>query len=423
MKTKCGYDECQYIQLAKKTKSISELNLTWKNHIWPPGYFIFVYTILKLSGSVLVLKFIQILLSLVTAFFIYLIARDLFNEKVGLAAVVFTSFYPELIAFTHYSFSETFYIFFLILSFLLIIRYTKTNDYRILVLSALCLGLTSLIRSLVLYFIPIAGIWIAFRDENHIKQALAFILIAFLVVAPWTIHNYLVYDRLVLVDQVLGKNINYGHGDVTKRPRNGDYPRPKPIDASMIDKPLLKIPECKPKKFDNIVDYNTCLVDRSMSLMFAHPKLSLRRFEQKFYDFWYPTSFLLRRLSYNNLKRGYGNINPEISWLVSKVHVYSYITLLLLGLVGLVYSKNTNYKTLFIVFILYYNLVHVLVAVMSRYRLPLMPLLFIYAAYTIQNPTKIKKKILSKIISNQNIIMMVLILIYLKVITLTPTLV
>src|SRR4030067_2165342 len=62
---------------------------------WGPGYIYFIVVILRLfHEKIFFIKLIQILLSTISAYFIYLLARRVFNKSTALLSVFIFSIYP-----------------------------------------------------------------------------------------------------------------------------------------------------------------------------------------------------------------------------------------------------------------------------------------------------------------------------------------
>src|SRR3972149_7514385 len=83
---------------------------------WGPGYIYFIGVILRIfNEKIFFVKLMQIILSTISVFFIYLLGKRIFNKSVGVLSAFIFSIYPTLVAFTHYLWSETLYIFLLII--------------------------------------------------------------------------------------------------------------------------------------------------------------------------------------------------------------------------------------------------------------------------------------------------------------------
>ena len=83
---------------------------------WGPGYIYFIGIILRFfNEKVFMIKLVQVILSTISVYLIYILAKKIFNESIALLSAFIFSIYPTLIAFTHYLWSETLYIFLLVI--------------------------------------------------------------------------------------------------------------------------------------------------------------------------------------------------------------------------------------------------------------------------------------------------------------------
>ncbi|MEJ2744196.1 MAG: hypothetical protein P8123_00670, partial [bacterium] len=112
--------------------------------------------------------------------------------------------------------SENLFIFLFIASlFLLGAHYSdrllKTSQRRWLscLMAGVLLGLACLTRSVLVGFIPLAALWLAIRRE--LMAALGVILGAICVITPWTVRNWHYYHRIVPIDSYGGYNFLIGN--------------------------------------------------------------------------------------------------------------------------------------------------------------------------------------------------------------------
>ncbi|MCG8353907.1 MAG: glycosyltransferase family 39 protein [Chloroflexales bacterium] len=76
-------------------------------------------------------------------------------------------------------------------------------------------GLAALTRAVALLFIPMAALLFLLFSERHrrvqsVRIAGFLLLGAALTIGPWTLRNYLIHDRLILVDTNGGISMWYG---------------------------------------------------------------------------------------------------------------------------------------------------------------------------------------------------------------------
>jgi hypothetical protein len=93
--------------------------------------------------------------------------------------------------------------------------------------------------------------------------------------------------------------------------------------------------------------------------------------------FWEADSLVLV-----HIKRGdkaYGVVAPPVAVAVAVVVLAPYVVVLALFALGLACLRGTRPTWLFLAFLAYYNLLHVVTHGFARYRLPIMPLVFLIA--------------------------------------------
>jgi 4-amino-4-deoxy-L-arabinose transferase-like glycosyltransferase len=150
-------------------------------------------------------KIAQSLLGALSVWIMALMAMRAVGPGAGIAAAAIAAVYPPLVAISAYALSETLYSTLALATALLldmaIERADHANSGRVGAALALAAGLLAgvaiLVRPAMLFFLPLAVIWLMLRRRTVL--AVALVLAALAVVAPWTARNLRVYDRFVLV--------------------------------------------------------------------------------------------------------------------------------------------------------------------------------------------------------------------------------
>ncbi|HET7187381.1 MAG TPA: hypothetical protein VFI52_04470, partial [Gemmatimonadaceae bacterium] len=148
---------------------------------------------------------VKIAQSIVGAAGVWLIAA-IAGRLAGAAAAALCAWiaalYPPLVWICAYVLSEIVYSTVALAAVLLLDRaLDRAGAHRpatatALIAGALC-GAAILVRPAMLFFLPVAGVWLTARRRAALAVALA--IAALTVVAPWTIRNYRTYGRFVLV--------------------------------------------------------------------------------------------------------------------------------------------------------------------------------------------------------------------------------
>lgn len=165
-----------------------------------PGYPVFAAAVYYVFGpSIPALKAAQALLSSAVPVMIYFIGLRTGGRPVGLAAAFFSCFYFGLVFEPHHLLSEAVFTPLFALSVLLLL---KVEDHWAYALAAgAALGLTTLSRPVGLVLLAAAGLWLFIKYP--LRRALGYSLAAAfalcLVMAPWWIRNYRVFNAFVPV--------------------------------------------------------------------------------------------------------------------------------------------------------------------------------------------------------------------------------
>ena len=170
-----------------------------------PAYPVFLALVgagrIEYDSSPARVKIAQALVGGVTVWLIGLIALGAAGPRAGAAAAGVAAIYPPLVWISAYVFSETLFSACALTAAHILQRAVRTGPEKRGVAVALAAGgltgLAILIRPVMLFFVPLALLWLA--GSRRLALALAFTAAAGAVVAPWTVRNAIVYQRFVLV--------------------------------------------------------------------------------------------------------------------------------------------------------------------------------------------------------------------------------
>ena len=84
-------------------------------------------------------------------------------------------------------------------------------------------GLAILTRETVLYFVPLAALWLAWRRPGGLKRAGLFVCAALVVVVPWTVRNWYVFDAFVPVSTAGALNLWQGNTRLSREQVYEEY--------------------------------------------------------------------------------------------------------------------------------------------------------------------------------------------------------
>lgn len=345
-----------------------------------PGYIFFLYATssspLEDSTSS---KLAQVFLGTLAGFFVFLFGRDLFGRRAGLIAAGLFCFYPTLVAFSVYHWSESVFQSLLIPGFYLLLRSQPTSSRANLAAAGLLLGVASLVRWSLFYFLFVCAGWLLLRAliSRERRRALlsvaVFVVCAGLPVAPWLVFMHSHTDRVaVAVDA--GRRMYIDNVVTTV---NTDRPAPPFPDSAKRSK-AWTVPPCDD---DNLVDRDRCNFGIGLQFLLDHPEYGRAKLTYTFASLLNPTSFLIR-----NIKRGAYDVAPRLVLDgVVALSVAMYLLVVVAGLVGLVFSREFIGKPVLVLFLGYLVVGPILLWASSRFRLPVMPFLMVFASGWLAN--------------------------------------
>lgn len=380
-------DEVQYAHAAKAVATTgSPAYLPWE--AWDDGHASPLYPYLlggvrTLSGGKSFLvwaRAVQVLLGSATALLVYLLARRCFDERVAVTSAVGVALFPTLVGYQYFFYTETLFNVLLVATALLLVR-SESGPTRAQALWAGVLGgLAALTRSVFVFQAPLVLAWILLGRRTSAAPAPrrwaaagAFALGMVLVIAPWSLRNTLHHGKFLLIDSnggnVLFQNWNafepenYDIGVMTERVRARQGYQGEIAARERVDEMHL-------------VDRNNAEIRAALRFVVAHPARFLRNCWIRAGDFLNPSSFVARAVRLGDLP----TLSPWLGELLVGAVLVSTLALLLFGGIGLLDSMVAG-RPLLALLIGSIALPCVLIISMSRYRLPLVPLLMPFAVH------------------------------------------
>jgi 4-amino-4-deoxy-L-arabinose transferase-like glycosyltransferase len=220
-----GGDEQEYFDQALallRTRQFVDLRL-----MRPPLYTVFLAACSYLFDSqVQRLRLIQAIVGALTVVPMYLLTSQLFGRRVALLAALLAALDFTLAASATELLTETLFVFGLATLLWLLLRAASLQSAWWAALAGLALGALTLLRSVALPLLPLGALWLLAQEPRTRNQepldtsvrrfsvlgyrlfpALAYLVAAILVIAPWTIRNYRAYGALILVDTTGVENL------------------------------------------------------------------------------------------------------------------------------------------------------------------------------------------------------------------------
>jgi tetratricopeptide (TPR) repeat protein len=326
----------------------------------------FVYSIF--GRNLMLVGIIQMLGSSLTVVLTYLIGSKLFRPAVGFLAALLLVFYG----------ATTFYEGWLLMMWLgtllnMLVIYVLIKDgvsWKRFALAGFLLGLSALARANILVFAPVVLAWILFGTHGaRLRSATVFLGAMLVAIAPATVHNYMASRDFVLVTANAGVNFYIGNNPEAR----GVFYGPKGVDF-MSDTTTRRYVEKllgRDLKPSELSDY---WLRRSWEFIKRDPAAELRLLARKtalfFNGFEVPQieSYDLSRAKYGILKVLFVNF-----WVICS-----------LGVLGIIATAR-RWKKYFLLhwFIFTYSASIILFFVTARYRIQIVPVLVMFAAYSL----------------------------------------
>lgn len=349
----------------------------------PIGYPAFLALLYHLfTPDIIVPKLANILLSCLTMVLTYFMAKRAFSEKVALIALLFMAFMPRNISFTSVLSSEiTFTALFTALNLLIFLR--PKGMWTIALRGAL-IGVLALIKP---YMLAYQFVMFAL-DYSHTGKLIPslksfFVTTAFmcLLISPWTIRNYIVFNTLIPVSTNGGYNIYVNNNSYA----TGGWQDPFKIPGS----PLLQY------KHDNDEFWDEIKVDKlgkklAFEWIVSHPVDFVRLGFIKLHR----TFILCNDVEWAiyEIKGGADFAHTGLLNTIARTVHYILLTLIAFYFVFLlrrVYKSRTidSIHLIILLNIAFYMAIVFVFEGQPRYSFPLVPLYSIMASWTLNNGT------------------------------------
>jgi len=141
-----------------------------------------------------------------TCVLVYLFAKDVFSQRTGIVAGIIAAFAPQLYVYDGWMNAESLDIFLTFAFCYALLRLQQTSKRSWLICSGILLGLVSLERPNGLFVLGLVIVWaliIGWKKllprREIVQWSLVVVLIACLMVIPWTLRNYLVSGAFIPV--------------------------------------------------------------------------------------------------------------------------------------------------------------------------------------------------------------------------------
>ena len=372
-------DERDYLQLARSL--VSGGGFAFDNgptSLRPPLYPAFIAMLWLGSGteSLLLIRLAQVVLSLVTAWMVYVLARDLYDEHSALAAAGLTALYPALVFENMMALSETLFTLFVVAAALALVRLARSPSISRSLVAGMLIGAAALTRSVLwplpLLVSPLIAWWTPGPLRRRISIAVCLVAGSVLIMGPWAVRNTRLQGVPVVVDTMGGLNLRMGNYEYTPHDRIWDAVGMQGEKSWIVGLPAA------PREGGNWTEGKKERWARGEALRFmvANPSLTIWRTCIKFADFWG-----LDRDFLAGVQKGLFHPPVWFTLFSGIALLVAYPVVLTGALAGIWLAPPADRRAhvLLLLIVVFVCALHSVVFGHPRYRLPLMPILAIYA--------------------------------------------
>lgn len=322
---------------------------------YPPLYPYFIAIPYMVWNTIEAVKWFQVVVSALTVPAIGAVAWRAFGDRAALAAALVAALYPELVWFSVHFWSEPLFMFFLWWALERLLAADADLRLKPAIAAGLLWGLAILTRETVLYFTPLAALWLWWRRPGGLARGAAFALCTVLVVAPWTWRNWHQFQAFVPVSTAGGLNLYQGNAPLT---RQEVYDRYDAIGG-------------------RVEQYKWAREQGVRAILDRQPWWLFEKLRDEMPKFWEADSLALI-----HIKRGaYGPVEPWKAQLAWAVVILPFLAVMAFFVRGLAALPLRRLPVFLVFFLCFYNGLHVATHGFARYRLPVLPVVLIVAAW------------------------------------------
>jgi 4-amino-4-deoxy-L-arabinose transferase-like glycosyltransferase len=175
-------------------------------------------------------RLIMAVLSTGIVFMLYLLARRLFGEQIALITALIAAVYSYLIFYGVTLVTETPFILSLLASIYLAYKLVEKPSISKWFFLGITLAICVLLRMAVIFYVPFLIGWITLQIKGNRKQALIPIVSIIAALIPFTIRNYILWGRFMLLEAQFGHVFWNGNNPAAKDTLDYSYVYPIPSD-------------------------------------------------------------------------------------------------------------------------------------------------------------------------------------------------
>jgi 4-amino-4-deoxy-L-arabinose transferase-like glycosyltransferase len=190
---------------------------------WQPPLYIYSLSFIykHFSSNIIFIRTIQSLFSVITILLTFAIARRFCSQRISIAISLATAIYGPLLFFSSQLLPTSIAVTGNMAVLLCVIKLSENPSWKLSLLTGILLGLTALLVSNILIFIPILIAWLIWNilsstpRKNWTLTLLALLAGLAITILPVSIRNYTVSKQFVLISANAGINLYIGNNENT----------------------------------------------------------------------------------------------------------------------------------------------------------------------------------------------------------------
>ncbi len=331
---------------------------------YPPLYPYFIAVLYRTFGTLAAVQWVQAAAGSLLVPAVGRAGERAFGRRAGLLAAGLVVVYPDLVWFSVRFWSETLFMVFLWWAIERTLRADAARSARVAAVAGLLFGLAALTRELALYLAPIAGLWLLrpglegrWRPSRQVlRNVSALGLGLVLCVAPWTLRNALVFKAFIPVSTMGGLNLWQGNTRTLNHLQIYEI-------LEGVDGPVAQDRYTKRMAWESIRD--------------RQPRWIFEKLGAQMPQFWRAGSEIADQMIW---REACGPLSIRTRVLLEVVTITPWILLLGPFLLGLARVRWNAAGGFLLTLLVAYNMAHIVALATTRYRLPVVPVVFIVAA-------------------------------------------
>jgi hypothetical protein len=329
---------------------------------YPPLYPYFIAVLYRGFGTLAAVQWAQAAVGSLLVPAVGRVGSAAFGRRAGLLAAALVVIYPDLVWFSVRFWSETLFMVFLWWAVERTIKADAARSVPVAAAAGLLFGLAALTRELALYLAPIAMLWVlrptsGWRPSPRSTwRAAALALGVVASVAPWTLRNAVVFQAFIPVSTMGGLNLWQGNTLTLNHYQIYEI-------TDQIEGPVAQDRYCRRMAWHSIRD--------------RQPLWIFEKLGSQMPEFWKAGSEIVDQFVG---REACGPLPLRTRILLEIVTVGPWLLVLGPFLLGLARVRWNAVGGLLVALLAAYNLAHVVALATTRYRLPVIPVVFMVAA-------------------------------------------